>query len=412
MGQLGVGIIGAGVRGVYCLGLAFTELVHETDFRVVGLFDSNPQRVVEAKLYLENRYEIEGTKQQIHPFKNAIDLIDSPLCDLIIITSHTNQHREAAVYALKSGKKVYLDKPIAVTIDDGIAIIEQERKSNNSLIMGFTRRYEQSWIKAKELLDSGAIGVLQLMEIQSVIPYSRYLQTWHRKRKYSGGSLNDKCSHHFDVFNWMAGEYPTYLSAVGGRSSVFPIDTNAPDSCRECDRDCHYRRDSKKVSDGAFVLQQDSWRQAENEIDKIDTCIYAPGADIVDHALVSIVYPSGVKGSLFFTIFGPDTKDQEKLYLYGEKGKIILNRHKGTVKLYKDWGKSKEIFECQTEEPLESSSHFGADKDLVRTLVQFYHGEAPKVKAADGLKSLEMVLATQDSITNKGVPVQLLLDCR
>lgn len=402
MGAIGVGIIGAGVRGVYCLGQAIAVLGEETGLTVSGVFDIVGQRSVEAKRYLEGVYAETGRSTQVRVYGSFREMLDDESCRIILVTNFTNQHRSYTVEALAAGKKVYLDKPISVTREDAQAIVAAAR--GNPLIMGFTRRYEKSWIKAKNLLDSGVIGPLQMMEINSVIPYSRYLQTWHRRKELSGGAINDKNSHHFDVFNWMAGEYPTLLTALGGRSSVFPVDENAPESCRVCDRECEYRRDPNRISDGAFVLQLDSWNTAEEEIDKIDNCVYAPGADINDHAIVSVAYPSGIKASLFFSIFGPDTKDQETLTLLGEKGKIFVNRHEGTVTLYSDFGRAQETYDCRGEEF--DTSHFGADRDLVRALRAFYDGSDPIAKAEDGYMSLEMVLATQDSIYHSGQPVR------
>jgi predicted dehydrogenase len=270
--------------------------------------------------------------------------------------------------------------------------------------MGFTRRYEKSWVKAKELVDEGAIGRLQMMQINSVVPYSRYLQTWHRRKERSGGSLNDKCSHYFDVFNWMAGERPTYLTAVGGRSSVFAVEEDAPKSCRTCDRECPYRRDPNKISDGGFVLNLDSWKHADNEAAQIDTCVYAPGADINDHAVVSLGYPSGVKASLFFSIFGPDTNDQETLTLVGDRGKITVNRHEGVVTVATDHGRKTEVIDCRDEEF--ETSHFGADLELIRALRAFYDGHPPIAGADDGFTSLEVVHAVQESIERSGQPVR------
>lgn len=402
MEEVGVGIIGAGVRGVYCLGQAIAKLPEQTGLTVTGIFDIIRQRSVESKHYLEKLYSEQGITKTIRVYETFQQMLDDQSCRIVLVTNFTNQHRSYAVEALAASKKVYLDKPISVTLDNASAIVDAAQ--NNPLIMGFTRRYEKSWIKAKELLDSGVIGPLQMMELNSVIPYSRYLQTWHRRKELSGGAINDKSSHHFDVFNWMAGEYPTLLTAVGGRSSVFPVDENAPESCRVCTRECEYRRDPNKVSDGAFVLQLDSWKNADTEIEKIDTCVYAPGADINDHAIVSVVYPSGVKASLFFSIFGPDSKDQETLTLLGEKGKIFLNRHEGTVTLHSDFGRSQEVFDCRGDEF--DTSHFGADRDLVRALRAFYDGTAPIATAEDGYMSLEMVLATQDSIQHSGQPVR------
>lgn len=402
MGEIGIGIIGSGVRGVYCLGNAIAMLEHETGFYVSAVCDVITTRATEGKRYLEKLYRKRGIARTVRVYQDYRYLIADENCRIVLVTSFTNEHRTHAVDALRSGKVVYLDKPISVSLEDAAAIVDAAQ--DTPLLMGFTRRYERSWIQAKELLDGGAIGLLQMMQINSVIPYTRYLQTWHRKRELSGGSLNDKCSHHFDVFNWMAGSAPAYVTAIGGRSSVFPVDPNAPRSCRECSRKCEYRRDPTKVSDGAFVLQLPSWSEATDEVAKIDTCVYAPGAEINDHAVVSIGYPSGVKASLFFSIFGPDTQDQETLVLVGELGKIVLNRHEGIVRLYSEYGRRVDVFDCRGKEF--ATSHFGADYELVRLLKQFYDGRAPVASVIDGYRSLKIVLAAQESIQQSGQPVR------
>lgn len=404
MNEVGVGIIGAGVRGAYCLGESIVALQRETGLVVAGVHDVIRQRSLEARVYLERLYRENNQERALRVYETLEDLLQDEECRIVLVTSFTNHHRHHTIAALERGKAVYLDKPIAVTLEDAGQILAAARE--NPLIMGFTRRYEKSWIMAKELLDRGSIGSLQMMKIDSVIPYSRYLQTWHRRKELSGGALNDKCSHHFDVFNWMAGEYPALLTAVGGRSSVFPVEENAPRSCRECSRECEYRRDAGRISDGAFVLQFPSWNTADEEIDRIDSCVYGPGAkEIEDHALVSVVYPSGVKASLFFSIFGPDTRDQETMLLVGEKGKIQVNRHEGLVTLHSNYGRKEELFDCRGDEF--ETSHFGADRDLVRALRFFYEGTIPVASATDGYISLEMVLAAEKSIERGGQPVRL-----
>lgn len=402
MEDVGIGIIGAGVRGVYCLGQAVAKLYDETHLFVTGVHDTIGERAEEARAYLERLYSDKGLNRRVRVYSDYREMLDDDACRIVVVTSFTNSHREHAVAAVESGKEVYLDKPIAVTLEDASEIVKAAKAG--PILMGFTRRYEQSWIKVRELLDSGVIGPLQMMQLDSVIPYSRYLQTWHRRRELSGGALNDKCSHHFDVFNWMACERPEYLTALGGRSTVFPVEKDAPESCRVCTRECPYRRDPRSTSDGGFVLRLDSWNTAVEESAKIDTCVYAPGSDINDHAVVSIAYPSGIKASLFFSIFGPDTKDQETLTLVGERGKITLNRHEGLVTVHSDFGHTQKDFDCRDAEF--ETSHFGADLQLVRELRGFHDGKDPVATAADGYRSLEMVLAAQESIENLGRPVR------
>lgn len=91
-------------------------------------------------------------------YENGVDLIEAPETDLIVITSITDTHREFAVPALRSGKKVYYDKPLAQNIEDAVAIVEVEVGMDNPQIMGFTRRYESAWNRAYALLQDGLIG--------------------------------------------------------------------------------------------------------------------------------------------------------------------------------------------------------------------------------------------------------------
>ena len=405
MSTIGVGIIGTGDRGCFVLGTRILELFAETHLEIKALCDVNPARLQDAQAYLKKIAQDQHASFAPNLYNHYKDLIDDPKVELILITNHTYAHKEPALSALTSGKKVYLDKPISVTLDDATQIIETEYQTQNPLLMGFTRRYEPSWLKAYELVQQGTIGKLQMILVRSVIPYSRYLQLWHRKKELSGGALNDKSSHHMDVFNWFAGAECSFLTAIGGRSDVFKPDPTAPDYCAICDRDCPYRRSSDGTLDaeGGHVLGYPSWSQARLEIDRADTCVFKPGADIEDHAIVSMEFANGVKGSLFWTIFGPHAQDQETLELVGSSGRLILTRSTGQIDVIGNYGKKRELLDTRNKDF--ASSHYGADLQLIRTMAAFFHGETPSVTAYDGYKSLEMVLASQESMANHGKPI-------
>jgi predicted dehydrogenase len=144
-------------------------------------------------------------------------------------------------------------------VEDGIAIVETETRTGNALIMGFTRRYEASWRKAYDILSQGTIGDLSMIQVRDIIPYSRYLTAWWRRRARSGGALNDKGCHIFDVFNWFAASRAKRVHGFGGRSVIEP-DPHAPSRCRECDRVCPYRRRSSDRFQVAIPAHVgDSW---------------------------------------------------------------------------------------------------------------------------------------------------------
>ncbi len=396
-----VGIIGCGARGLHHIGFNMVDSSKETGFRITAVANRSFESSDYAASELEKRYAELGIDQAIQRVGSYQDITNDPKIDLIIVTSHTDAHAEHAVAALESGKKVYLDKPISVTLEDGRVIAEAEKRTGNRLLMGFTRRYEDSWLKMKELLDAGAVGSLQMILLRSIIPYSRYLQGWHRKREWSGGPLNDKCSHHFDVFRWMANSDCSSMSAFGGRSSVFKPDPTAPARCSECDRECAYRRtelleESKETVSSSFA----STRNPNDERALNDACVFSPENDVEDFGSVNMQLGQGVVGNLFFTIFGPLAPDGETLELVGDSGRLVLSRSDGMIRSYTNYGRETDTFFAGGDHF--ETSHYGSDVNLVQHMREFCDGVDPVCDASDGLKSLEMVCGARDSFDTAG----------
>ena len=406
---IGVGIIGLGDRGCFVLGARINELESETGLSIRALCDINPGRLRDAAAYLAETAVPQRRPGDFHLYRDFRELIEDDAVDVVLITNHTYAHREPAVAALRSGKRVYLDKPIAVTFSDADAILAAEEESGNRLMMGFTRRYESSWRRAYELLQDGAIGALQMMQIRSITPYTRYFQMWHRELRFSGGALNDKSSHHMDVFNWFAGSRCETAAALGGRSGIFAPDPTAPPYCAVCDRVCPYRRQAGSVwnKEGSQVLDYRSWAKAQGVLDRADTCVYLPGADIEDHASATYRYANGVVASLFWAIFGPASDDQETLELVGSRGRLVLTRGTGFIDLIGDFGRDRRRIDARGADF--DSSHYGADLELIRTLRRFVDGGNAPAGAAEGCMSLRMIEATRASLRSDGQPQPLTL---
>lgn len=396
-----VGIIGCGARGLHHIGFNMVDHAEETGFRIVAVANRSFESSDYAASELEKRYGSQSMSVSVVRCKSYREIVDRSDIDLIIITSHTDAHAEHAVAALESGKKVYLDKPISVTLEDGRMIAEAETRTGNRLLMGFTRRYEDSWLRMKALLDAGAIGSLQMILLRSIIPYSRYLQGWHRKREWSGGPLNDKCSHHFDVFRWMAESDCQSISAFGGRSSVFKPDPTAPKRCSECDRVCDYRRsdvleESKETVGSRFI----NTNNPDDERSIQDACVYSPDSDVEDFGSINLQLEGGVVGNLFFTIFGPLAPDGESLELVGDSGRLVLSRSDGMIRSYTHFGRETDSFFAGGQNF--ESSHYGSDINLVKHMREFCDGADPVCDGQDGFKSLLMVCGSRDSFDANG----------
>lgn len=401
----GVAIIGAGERGVYYVGSRMAETALETGLRIIGVQDRLEDRARLSADYLNALYASRGINHRVGVFPDLDAAVADPAVDLVLVTTHTNAHRAPVEAALARGRLVYLDKPISVTLDDALAIQDAEARAGRPVLMGFTRRYEAPWIAAVDMTHDGQIGRPHMVLLRSVIPYTRYLQLWHRQQALSGGALNDKGSHHFDVLNWIARSPAVRVSAQGGRSGIFAPDPTAPARCRDCTRDCPYRRHETLIdrAEGVARVPNESWITADNVTDRNDSCVYLPGADIDDHAVVTVTYENGLIACLFFAIFGPFAEDQETLEIIGSTGRLRMERHSGNIDLVTEHGHQRQVI--QPDAPDRDSSHFGADLQLVRSLRRFLDGETPTVGVAEGVASLRLVLAAQQSLRAGGRPV-------
>ncbi len=406
--SIGVGVIGLGTRGVHAIANNMASLWPTTKLEVVALSDRNPARMNEAKLALTSRYDDAGCPISPSLHEDGSDLIANPAVDLVVITSITDTHRQYVVPALEAGKRVYCDKPLAHNVADAIAIVEAEAATNNQLIMGFTRRYEAAWIRAHELVAAGAIGTLVMMQVRDIIPYHRYLTAWWRRRAWSGGALNDKGSHLFDVFNWFAGSHAVSVSGLGGASMIEP-DPTAPARCHQCARDCPFRRRSATTTGpvGEEFTAHDgpSWLAETDEKFIDDVCVYAPGADIYHNGSIQFAYANGIIASYFYTIFGPPSTDEETFELIGTTGRVILNRSTGSLDVLSDRGRTHTSIDCRNENF--AGTHFGADAALVRELRRFSDGAPPTVSARAGLEATRMVEAALASMDRHGAQLHM-----
>ena len=396
----GVGIIGTGRRG-YDLGVCIIDLHDKIDIEIKALNNRTRIRMEEARDAFQSKYKAKGIEADIQLHERYEDLVDDPDVQLIIIVSPQNVHREHATRALRSGKKVFLDKPMAHRLDEAVPIRREELNSENPLFIGFTRRYEQTWLKTHDLLKQGAIGDLKMILVKDVLPYHIYFHDWHRRMEWSGGVTADKISHLFDACNWFAQSPPQRLSAFGGRA-VFQPEENPPLRCSACDRDCPYRvvtvHDESRPD---MMTDFSSSREKEKELEKIhDNCVWLPGADINDHGIINLSYENGIKASIFWSVFGPDSDDQEVFELVGDRGKIVLTRQIGEILVISDYGNTQERLNMKSD--TFDKTHFGADHQLILELDGFVNGEAPVVSGKEGLDSSRLVEAAHRSINSGG----------
>ncbi|UCB45698.1 MAG: Gfo/Idh/MocA family oxidoreductase [Spirochaetota bacterium] len=141
---IGIGIIGAGLMGMLHA-RAFAQL---PDARIVALNDPK----------LDESYKLPGQKKQPAIMKDHIELLERNDIDAVVIATPEPMHRKYSVDAAMRGKHILLEKPIATTIEDAQAIIDESAKNNVKLMLGHILRFDTRYAQIKAAVDDGTIG--------------------------------------------------------------------------------------------------------------------------------------------------------------------------------------------------------------------------------------------------------------
>ena len=140
---------------------------------------------------------------------NAI--IKNPEIDTVFICSPTDTHAEIAIAAAKAGKDIFCEKPIDFDISRVEEVLSEVNQSGVAFQVGFNRRFDPNFVKAKEATLSGEVGDVHVIKITSRDPEAPPLSYV----KSSGGIFFDMTIHDFDMARFLAGSEPVEIFAVG-----------------------------------------------------------------------------------------------------------------------------------------------------------------------------------------------------
>ena len=194
MATLKIGSIGAGGRGRIC------KLAHqpENDVELKAVCDVNPEVLKTYQEEFKDVYATSDWKQ----------LLEQDL-DAVFVTTPDFLHEEQAVAALSRGISVYLEKPMAITIEGCDRILETAQENNAKVYVGHNMRFFPVIQKMRQWIEEGRIGEVQAIWCRHFVDYGgdAYFKDWHSEQQYSTGLLLQKGAHDIDVIHYLAGAH-------------------------------------------------------------------------------------------------------------------------------------------------------------------------------------------------------------
>lgn len=131
--------------------------------------------------------------------------------DAVLIATSTDTHSDLIEAAMAAGKAVLCEKPVDLSLKRARSCRENVANYDPPIMVGFNRRFDPNFSAMKAALDAGEIGKAELLSITSFDPAPPPVSYI----KVSGGLFRDMMIHDFDMANFMMGEAPVSISAVG-----------------------------------------------------------------------------------------------------------------------------------------------------------------------------------------------------
>ncbi len=212
--KIGVCLIGAGRAG----------MIHANNFKnkvnnayMAAVVDAVEEVAVSAARELEISHYYTDYKQ----------ILNDSAIGAVVVVSPTNLHRQIVIDCANAGKHIFCEKPMAMNASECDEMITVCKQNNVKLQIGFMRRHDESFIRAKEIIDSGAIGDVVL--IRSCTRGPSKPRPWMYDLKKSNGILAELNSHDIDCVRWLAGSEIKSVYAIGGNYRNKEVAAEYPD---------------------------------------------------------------------------------------------------------------------------------------------------------------------------------------
>jgi len=143
----------------------------------------------------------------IRVFSDHEEMLRESELDFVVIATPTGTHTDCAIHAIENGVHMFMEKPLAVTPEDGQRILDA--LAGKSLVnqVGYVVRFNDIFLAVKRLLDDGQLGDITSFkaEVRGPTILHEVKQGWRATKSQGGGCLHDFASHAVDLICYLFG---------------------------------------------------------------------------------------------------------------------------------------------------------------------------------------------------------------
>jgi predicted dehydrogenase len=299
-------LIGAGGRGTFAYGAA--ALAHPDALRFVAVAEPDPER--------RARFAAQHNLPSARCFASWDELLAvGQLAPALVCCTLDRLHVGPAVAALQTGYHVLLEKPMAVTPEDCVRIVQASERANRLLMICHVLRYTTFFATLHDIVASDRLGDIVTVEHRENVAY------WHMAHSFVRGNWSNagrsspmilsKCCHDLDILVWMmAGNPVVRLHSFGSLLHFRPAHV-PPGAPARCTDGCPAANDCAFYAPRLYLTDDIGWPTAALSVDlsydarlralqtgPYGRCVYQVDNDVVDHQVVNMEHRDGAVATL------------------------------------------------------------------------------------------------------------------
>jgi len=373
---LAVGVVGLGIRGFWIAQMAREGKATE----LVAMADLDPEKLDIAREHFEG----------VAMYQSGETMAREADIEAVLVGTGDRYHAGNACEALRAGKHVLVEKPLAQSFE-GLAEIARLKRETGLTVGTFLElRQGTLWKRVKEIIEAGEIGEVLAARLVDHVgrDHSQFFgRTATRTRESVVSLVVQKGVHALDLLNWFIDSSPRRVHAVGDLR-FFGGDRPADLHCSDCPEreECPHRL--KRT--GGLARPPIEIEHGE------DFCVWSEVVDVEDVTFANIVYASGAVASYAEVHFAPWYGIH--FTIYGSKAQMDVEANHDTGQA---WIEITERYtrDQRRERPTRDTGHGGADPALIVDFVEaLREGREPVSGLRAGYESAAIGIACRESI--------------
>ncbi len=194
------------VVGCGNMGASHARAYHQLEgFEICGLVSTGNSKEI-LNQQLGNGYNL---------YSDFHEALATTKPDAVCISTYPDTHEEYAVKSFEAGCHVFIEKPLADSVEGALRVAEAAKKANKKLLVGYILRYHPSWTKFTEKAQEMGKPLVMRMNLNQQSQGAKW--TVHRNLMKSLSPIVDCAVHYIDIMCQMTRSKPIRVSAIGAR---------------------------------------------------------------------------------------------------------------------------------------------------------------------------------------------------